>query len=273
MSTVSKDKKVILITGASSGIGLKTALDLLEQGHTVYGGARRVEAMKPITDAGGIALALDVTVDASMTAAVDKILTDQGRIDALVNNAGYGLYGAVEDVPMDRARAQMEVNIFGLARMTQLVLPHMRAQKAGRIVNISSVGGTIHMPLGAWYHGSKFMVEGFSNSLRVEVQDKGIDVVVVAPGAIQTEFFDVMGRQLAKAPEDSAYTELAQSVAQADQKIKGSKPTVISKAIQKAILSPKPRTIYRAGQGSVAFYLLRRILPHRLFDRMLMASI
>ena len=266
------DKQVILITGASSGIGLQTALDLVAKGHIVYAGARRVEAMQPIKDAGGHPVALDVTDDASMVAVIDKILTEQGCIDALINNAGYGLYGAVEDVAMDKGRAQLEVNIMGLARMCQLVIPHMRTAGSGRIVNISSIGATIHMPLGAWYHGSKFFVEGFTNSLRVELKPFGIDAVLVAPGAIVTEFFDTMADTLRKTSANGAYAKTTESYLKMDERIKGSPPSAISNAIQRALFDRKPRTIYRAGVGSVAFYILRRTLPHRWFDALIMRS-
>ena len=161
--------RIALVTGASSGIGEATAKALAADGFTVYAGARRVDRMQPLTEHGIVPIALDVTEEASMTSVVDQIRTEAGPIDVLVNNAGYGSYGSVEDVSMDEARRQIEVNLFGLARLTQLVLPDMRAAGDGYIVNISSVGGTFGEPLGAWYHASKYAVEGFTDSLALEV--------------------------------------------------------------------------------------------------------
>src|SRR5215217_4048985 len=158
-----------LVTGASSGIGEATALKLQGLGFTVYGAARREDRLQELAAEGIRPLAMDVTDEASMSAGIERIIADAGRIDVLVNNAGYGSYGALEDVPLDEARRQFEVNVFGLARLTQLVLPHMRAQRDGYIVNVSSMGGRIWEPFGSWYHATKFAVEGLSDSLRVEV--------------------------------------------------------------------------------------------------------
>lgn len=270
-------KKVILITGASSGIGKQTALDLLAAGYTVYGGARRVGAMSEITALGGHALSLDVTDDVSMQAAVAQVLDAEGRIDVLVNNAGYGLYGAVEDIPMEAVRQQIDTNIIGLARMTQLVLPGMREQGSGRIINISSVGGTIHTPLGAYYHGTKFFVEGFTNTMRLEVEDRGIFMVVVAPGIIDTGFGDVLGEEITRHSGTGPYADMVKKMISAAQNpspsLKGSHPKVISDAIRRGIEDAKPRTIYRAGKFGYVLPLLRRILPHRMFDRAMKSMI
>ncbi len=146
--------------------------------------ARRVDKMLHLEKDGITVFGMDVTDDESMVTGVQRIVDEQGRIDVLVNNAGYGSYGAVEDVPIEEARRQFEVNVFGLARLTQLVTPHMRAQQSGRIINISSIGGKFYEPLGAWYHATKFAVEGFSDSLRIELAPFGIDVVIIEPGPI-----------------------------------------------------------------------------------------
>ncbi|TNE64953.1 oxidoreductase [Celeribacter ethanolicus] len=268
----STDPKVILVTGASSGIGLQTALDLLKQGHIVYGCARRIERMEPIRAAGGHVLALDVSDDDSMCDAVDELLYSEGRIDVLINNAGFATYGAVEDISMDTARHQIEVNILGPARMTQLVLPQMRKQKSGRIINISSIGGTIHTPLGAWYHGTKFFVEGFTNAMRLEVEDKGIFMVLIAPGFIDTGFSGVLAKELDRNEKAPAYKPLYDALRHTNA-TPGSPPSVISEVISRAISDVKPKTVYRAGKYSKLLYLLRRTLPHRMFDGMMLSML
>ncbi|MCL4113180.1 UNVERIFIED_CONTAM: hypothetical protein GTU68_051197 [Idotea baltica] len=179
--------KVILVTGASSGIGKATALKLIKEGHTVYGAARRLNKMKELETAGGHAVALDVMDHERVKEVVKQILDQEGRIDVLVNNAGYALWGPVEEVGYEAAKRQFEVNIFGLAEVTKAVLPGMRAQKSGRIINVSSVGGKIYSPLGAWYHATKHALEGWSDCLRLELKQFGIDVVIIQPGAIATE--------------------------------------------------------------------------------------
>ena len=189
-----KPRPVALITGASSGIGHATALALAASGWVVYGAARRVDRMQELEASGCHVLEMDVTDDASLRAGVDRILTEQHRLDVLVNNAGYGSYGALEDVPIDEARRQFEVNVFGLARLTQLVLPTMRALGRGRIINVSSIGGRIYEPIGSWYHATKFAVEGLSDSLRIELAPHGIDVVIIQPGPIRTEWNTISRR-------------------------------------------------------------------------------
>lgn len=265
------DKKIILITGASSGIGLATALRLIADGHTVYGGARRREQMAPIIQAGGRSLSLDVTDETSMTAAVDKILDEQGRIDVLVNNAGYASYGAVEDVPLDEARRQFEVNLFGLARLTQLVLPGMRERRSGTIVNISSVGGVIHTPLGAWYHATKHAIEGFSDSLRLETEPFGVHVAIVAPGLIDTGFGAVLRNNILEASGTGAYAGTVEGLERSSQRMRGSSPDVIAAVIAGAVAARRPRTRYRAGRFSRLLVFLKRMLPNRTFDRVVTA--
>ena len=263
--------KTALVTGASSGIGEATALHLAELGYTVYAGARRVERMSDLADRGIRTRSVDVTDDPSMVALVEAILTDTGRIDVLVNNAGYGLYGALEDVPVEEARRQFDVNIFGLARMTQLVLPQMRAQRDGYIVNISSMGGKIWEPLGSWYHASKFAVEGLSDSLRVEVAAFGIKVVIIQPGTIRSEWSGIAADKLEAASANTPYAEQARLVGgglrAVDHMRMASGPEVVAEAVGKAVQSPKPRTRYIVGGGARGILLAEAVLPDRGFDR------
>jgi short-subunit dehydrogenase len=207
-------KKVALITGASSGMGKSTANILHSQGYTVYGAARRTDEMNDLKAKGIGVVSLDLTNDASIVEAVNTILNIEGRIDILINNAGYGSYGAVEDVPLDEARRQFEVNLFGMARLTQLILPTMRKQQSGRIVNISSMGGKIYTPFGAWYHATKHAVEGWSDCLRLELKEFGIDVVVVEPGGIKTPWGEISAENLKKASGNGAYAGFAHKVAE-----------------------------------------------------------
>jgi NAD(P)-dependent dehydrogenase (short-subunit alcohol dehydrogenase family) len=262
---------VALVTGASSGIGKATATALHELGHTVYAAARRVERMRDLEAAGVRLLPMDVTDDESMTSGIKQIIEETGRLDILVNNAGYGSYGALEDVSLDEARRQFDVNVFGLARLTQLALPHMRAQRSGHIVNVSSIGGKIYEPLGDWYHATKFAVEGLSDSLRVEVKPFGIKVVVIEPGAIKTEWSGIAADGLLKASGETAYAEQARrgaavlSLADSNPTVT-SGPEVIAKAIAKGCRARRPRTRYAVGGGAKPTVYGRWLLPDRAFD-------
>ena len=262
--------KVALVTGASSGIGEATVRRLLADGYKVYAGARRVERMRPLRQAGAVLLALDVTDDASMVAAIDTIRKDHGRLDALVNNAGYGSYGALEDVPMNEARRQFEVNVFGLARLSQLATPMMRAQRGGAIVNITSIGGKMHEPLGAWYHATKFAVEGLSDCLRMELAPFGIHVIVIEPGAIKTEWGGIARESMLKYSGETAYREQAQMHARmfegADKSNMASPPEVVAETIAGALRAPRPRTRYATGGGAKMILALRRFTSDRGFD-------
>ena len=266
-------KKVALVTGASSGIGKETAKLLVQNGYTVYGAARRVEKMAELKDAGVKLLAMDVTDDASMVKGVNQIFENENRIDLLVNNAGYGSYGALEDVPISEAKYQFEVNIFGLARLTQLILPTMRKQRSGRIINISSIGGSFGEPHGAWYHSTKYAVEGLSDSLRMEVKQFGIDVVIIKPGAILTEWNTIARENLIKVSGNTDYKVLAQKharmLATADKR--GSLPIVVAKTIVKAAIANRPKTRYATGGGAKIILFMRRILSDKMFDRLLLS--
>jgi NAD(P)-dependent dehydrogenase (short-subunit alcohol dehydrogenase family) len=268
-------KRVALVTGASSGIGEETARGLVQAGFEVYGVARRVDRMAGLEADGVHTFAMDVTDDASMVAGVARIVEERGRIDVLVNNAGYGSYGAVEDVPIDEARRQFDVNVFGLARLVQLVTPHMRAQGAGRIINISSIGGKFYEPLGAWYHATKFAVEGFSDSLRLELQPFGIDVIIIEPGPIVTEWNEISRQSLAETSRGGAYEERAERVrkvmARADGRLMGSSPRTVAKKIVKAALTNTPRARYPVGKGAGTIVRARKVLPDAGMDALIRA--
>jgi NAD(P)-dependent dehydrogenase (short-subunit alcohol dehydrogenase family) len=265
--------RTALVTGASSGIGEATARRLHALGYVVYGAARRVDRMDKLAADGIRPIAMDVTHDDSLRAGVDRILAETGRIDVLVNNAGYGSYGAVEDVPLDEARYQFEVNVFGAARLIQLVLPGMRARRSGTIVNISSMGGRIYTPLGGWYHGTKFALEALSDCLRLEAKPFGIDVVVIEPGSIQTEWGDIAAGNLRKVSADGPYAQRADAMAASMESEanahRNSPPTVIADAIAKAVTARRPRTRYTAGFAAKPLITLRRVLPDRAFDALI----
>ncbi|MEV1170071.1 SDR family NAD(P)-dependent oxidoreductase, partial [Nonomuraea sp. NPDC049784] len=207
--------KVCLVTGASSGIGHATALELLRAGHIVYGVARRVHMMEAIREAGGHALPMDVTKEEDLQRVVRTVLDEHQRIDVLVNNAGAVVHGAVEDTPLEMARDEFEVNVFAPARLIQLVLPQMRGQRSGTIVNVSSIGGELALPLGAWYYASKHALEAFSDTLRMETGQFGIDVVVIQPGIIKTDFEAGTARQLREISGNGAYKRMVEAMARA----------------------------------------------------------
>ena len=265
--------KVALVTGASSGIGESTADELHKAGYTVYAAARRVQRMEGLAAQGVRVLEMDVTQDDSMVAGVKQIIAETGRIDLLVNNAGYGSYGAFEDVPLSEGKYQFEVNVFGLARLVQLVVPHRREQKSGRIVNVSSIGGKIYEPLGGWYHSTKFAVEGLSDSLRLELKPFGIDVVVIQPGAIKTEWGGIAVDNMRKTSGSGAYEEqVRQLSAFLSQTERGSEPKVIADVIVKAAQARRPRTRYAAGFGAGPILFARKVLSDRGFDALFLGA-
>ena len=268
--------KTALVTGASSGIGEETARTLHKLGYTVYAAARRTDRLEQLTPTGIHALTMDVTDDESMSSGIEKIIAETGRIDVLVNNAGYGSFGAIEDVPIDEARRQFEVNVFGLARLTQLVLPHMRAQRSGTIINISSIGGRFTTLLGGWYHASKHAVEALSDALRMETTPFGIDVVVIEPGLIRTEWSGIAANHLEETAEGSAYASQIKAVANSMRSESTNKrqspPSVIADTVEKIVTARKPRTRYVVGFAAKPLVTLRHILPDRAFDRLISAG-
>lgn len=270
-------KQLILVTGASSGIGKATAMELIKQGHVVYGAARRVEKMQDLVEAGGHVLEMDLTDHDSVVQGVKSITNENHRIDVLINNAGYAVYGAIEDITIEEARRQFEVNLFGVAALTKQILPFMREQGSGKIINVSSIGGKMYTPLGAWYHATKHALEGWSDCLRLETRHFGIDVVIIEPGAIATEFGDVMNQPMIDRSAGGPYEKLAQAVAAATkgafEKGGSSSPSVIVDLISKAIVAKKPKTRYVAGKYAKPMLWMRKWLSDRAFDNFVMSTV
>ena len=267
--------KVAIITGASSGMGKSTAQNLLQQGYKVYGAARRVERMQDLQDKGMEVVQMDLTQDASIVNAVNTILEKEGRLDILINNAGYGSYGSVEEVPLEEARRQFEVNIFGLARLTQLIIPTMRKQKSGRIVNISSMGGKIYTPFGAWYHATKFALEGWSDCLRLELKPFGIDVVIVEPGGIKTEWGGIAMDNLKKVSGNGPYAEMVNTMIKSNDnnQDKLTPVEVLGKEIAKAATVSNPKTRYLKGYLAKPLVRMKKWLGDKTFDKILLSQL
>ncbi|WP_109700232.1 oxidoreductase [Chitinophaga deserti] len=264
--------KVVLVTGASAGIGKATAKHLAAKGYTVYGAARRVQKMESLKALGVKVLEMDVTSEPSMAAGIKAILDAEGRIDVLVNNAGFGSYGAFEEIPLAEAKYQMEVNVFGAARVTQLVLPSMIANRFGKIINITSVGGKIASAFGAWYHASKFALEGLSDSLRNEVKQFGVDVIVVEPGGIKSEWGGIAAENLLKVSGNGRYSKTARDYADrlnAIEQSVGMDPEVIAEVIETAITAKEPETRYAAGYMANEILALRKTMTDKEMDNML----
>lgn len=264
---------VILITGASSGIGFDAARALAERGHRVYGAARRLDKLNELSASGVIPLQMDVTDESSMQAGVEKIISAEGHIDVLINNAGYGSYGAIEDVSIDEAKRQFEVNIFGVARLVQLVLPYMREKKFGRIINTSSMGGRLTTPLGSWYHATKYALEAFSDGLRMETKPFGISVSIIEPGGIKTEWGSIAAQHLEESARGGAYETQARKISRSMKNLYARKmlssPAVITKAIIDAVEAEKPKTRYLVGFGAKPLVALKQVLPDRAFDALM----
>lgn len=271
-----KGKKTALVTGASSGMGKAIAQRLIQDGYQVYVAARGVDKMADLVRLGAKPLRMDVANDEEIVAGVETILAQTGGVDVLVNNAGFGLYGPIEEISMDEARYQFEVNLFGAARLTQLLLPAMRDKRTGHIVNITSMGGKMYSILGAWYHATKHAMEGWSDCLRLEVAEFGIKVVIVEPGVIETGFGDAASDTLIKRSATGPYGPLVQMVAQAIKKTyghgTGSDPGVIADVVAQAVASRNPRTRYAAGKFAKMLIRMRVWLGDRLFDRIILSQ-
>jgi short-subunit dehydrogenase len=264
--------KIVLVTGASSGIGKATAIHLAQNGYQVYGAARRADKLQELTGYGIQPITLDVTSDDSIVNCVDTIIKEHGKIDVLINSAGLGSYGALEDVPMVEVKNQMEINLFGVARLIQLVLPGMRSNKYGKIVNISSVGGKVGLPMGSWYHASKFAIEGLSDSLRNEVKQFGIDVIVVEPGGTKSEMMGIGGNDLMRVSGNTAYAKLAGALNKmyGTMEKNAAEPVVIAKLIKKSIEASNPKTRYVGGAMAKPMLFFRKMLSDKAFDKFIM---
>jgi NAD(P)-dependent dehydrogenase (short-subunit alcohol dehydrogenase family) len=269
--------KAVLITGCSTGIGRATAEYLAGRGWTVYATARKVETLRDLAARGIKTLPLDVCDEASMRAAVAAVEQAEGAVGVLVNNAGYGQEGAFEEVPMEQVRRQFETNVFGLIRLSQLVLPGMRRQGWGKIINMSSMGGKLTLPGGSMYHATKHAVEALSDALRFEVRDFGIDVVVIEPGPIKTRFGDtavasidgLVGRE---SPYAKFNTLLARKIKEAYEGPMGrfaAEPEAVARVVERAITASRPRSRYPVTFAARLLMRLRRWLPDRGFDAFL----
>jgi NAD(P)-dependent dehydrogenase (short-subunit alcohol dehydrogenase family) len=280
---MSEEPGAVLITGCSSGIGHETARHLQAGGWTVYATARRPEALTDLAEAGCKTLALDVTDETSMRSAIDAVEAAEGHVGALVNNAGYSQSGAVETLPMEKIRAQFETNVFGLVRMCQLVLPGMRRASKGRIVNVSSMGGKLVFPGGGAYHATKFAVEAFSDALRWEVRDFGIDVSIIEPGLITTRFGETAAGSISDAEEgevddtDDPYAGFNAAVGATTQGIYengplarlGGGPETVARAIERAISARRPRTRYKVTASARLALAQRKLVTDRAWDAMM----
>jgi NADP-dependent 3-hydroxy acid dehydrogenase YdfG len=272
---VAEPSKAVLITGCSSGIGRATAQRLLSSGWTVYASARRPETIADLADAGAHTLALDVTDEASMRAAVEQIEGAEGAVGVLINNAGYSQSGAVETVSMEAVRRQFETNVFGLVRLTQLVLPKMRAQHFGKIVNVGSMGGRLTFPGGGYYHATKHALEAISDALRFEVRGFGIDVILLEPGLIVTEFGEVAGASMAdvQSADGDPYGQFNATVGaitkgayEGPMRRLGAGPERVAAVIERALRRRRPPTRIAITPSAKFTIGLRRLLPDRAWD-------
>jgi NAD(P)-dependent dehydrogenase (short-subunit alcohol dehydrogenase family) len=270
--------KAVLITGCSTGIGRATAQHLAGNGWTVYATARRVEAIADLESAGCRTLALDVTDEASMQAAVSAVEAEQGAVGVLVNNAGYSQSGAVESVAMDDVRRQFETNVFGLVRMAQLVLPGMRRQGWGKIVNMSSMGANLVFPGGGFYHGTKYAVDAISDALRFEVKGFGVDVIIIQPGLIKTEFGNAAAGSLDDAERDGGvYGSFNAAVGESTKSAYesgplgrlGGGPETVAKVIERAITARRPKIRYRVTPSAHLLIRQRALMTDRMWDAMM----
>lgn len=264
------EQQVVLVTGASSGIGRETAILLAKTGHVVYGAARRLEKLQELSKYGVIPLVLDVTKEYSCQNALQQILNQQGTLDILINNAGYGSYGAVEDVPLTEAQRQLDVNVFGAIRLTQMVLPLFRRQHRGRVIMISSIAGRLTGPFGGWYHASKYALEALSDALRMETAGQGIWVSIVEPGLVRTPWGHIAADHLAASARRGPYARLAEQAARGIHRLYDKKwltsPADVAKTIFLAVNATQPQARYLCGKDAYLLLALHTLLPTGLYD-------
>lgn len=269
-------KQVVLITGASSGIGLDALLLFAKAGYKVYGAARNIAPVEQLRHPDIFALTMDLTDGESVNAALQTILAREGRIDILINNAGYGSFGPVEEVSMEEAGRQMQVNVMGAMRLTQAVIPLMRAQGGGRIVNTSSVAGRFTICFGGWYNASKYALEALSNALRMELKPFGIRVVLIEPGGIKTNWGLIAAKHLRGATADTVYARRGNRLADIMEKGYGGKwlsnPKVVARTIFRAATSRRPKARYLCGRAARLLVMLNDLLPAKWFDRLQSAA-
>lgn len=265
---------VVFITGASSGIGYSTAKILANNGYKVYGGGRRLDKLNSLKEFGVTPIKLDVTDNFSRNKAINQIIKKEGTIDGLINNAGYGSYGALENVSIEEAKKQMEVNVFGMIELTKLVLPYMRKQKYGKIINISSIGGKMVSYFGGWYHASKYSVEALSDALRMETKKFGIKVAIIEPGGIKTNWGMIAANQLINSSKNTVYQKEALKAGNGMKKQYNgnglSSPNVVAKKILKAMNKKNPKTRYVMGTAAKPGVIMHALLPTKLFDFIMM---
>lgn len=264
------EQQVVLVTGANSGIGRETAILLAKTGHVVYGAARRLEKLQELSKYGVIPLVLDVTKEYSCQNALQQILNQQGTLDILINNAGYGSYGAVEDVPLTEAQRQLDVNVFGAIRLTQMVLPLFRRQHRGRVIMISSIAGRLTGPFGGWYHASKYALEALSDALRMETAGQGIWVSIVEPGLVRTPWGHIAADHLAASARRGPYARLAEQAARGIHRLYDKKwltsPAEVARTIFLAVNAAQPQARYLCGKDAYLLLALHTLLPTGLYD-------
>jgi len=274
-------KKVALVTGSSSGMGYETAIMLARAGIHTYASMRNLKKSKTIIEIASTenlplqVVQLDVNDDSSVKVAIDKIVKEKERIDVLVNNAGYGLFGCVEDISLEEIKAQFETNFFGVIRVTQLVLPLMRKQRSGTIVNISSVGGRIGLPVLSAYQSTKFALEGLSESISYELEPFGIRVVIIEPGVIRTNIMNSSSlAKKARDPKSPYYSQIqkVKSHFKSMMENESSPPEEVAKVILKALTSENPQLRYTVGRDADTMIQARVNMPEKQFKKMITQS-